>query len=62
MQTQKIKKITRENFKGTVYNIGTLPNHNYFADNILVHNCYKSNTTKGRNIHINKPDFYVDTK
>lgn len=48
----KIKSISRENYSGKVYNIGTLPNHNYFANNILVHNCYKSNTTTGQNMSL----------
>ena len=36
----KIKKISKEEFKGKVYNIETQKNHNYFANGILIHNCY----------------------
>ncbi len=48
----KIKSISREKYNGKVYNIGTLPNHNYIANNILVHNCYKSNTNQGNNMSL----------
>jgi intein/homing endonuclease len=37
----KIKTIDLEQFKGTVYNIGVEGTHNYFANNILVHNVDK---------------------
>lgn len=40
MFSMKIKKITRKNHKGKVYNIGVENNHNYFANGILVSNCY----------------------
>ena len=43
----KIKSITKEKFSGKVYNFHCLPNENYFADGVLVHNCYKSNTSNG---------------
>lgn len=46
----KIKKIKRYNYNGLVYNFHCLPNENYFSQNILVHNCYKSNTGKGHNM------------
>lgn len=42
----KIKNITKENFIGKVYNFHCLPNENYFSHNMLVHNCYKGNTSK----------------
>jgi len=35
----KIKKITITHYEGFVYNISTNPNNNYFAENVLVHNC-----------------------
>lgn len=44
----KIKKINKEHYVGKVYNIGTVPNHNYFANNMLVHNCYQSSTKEGK--------------
>jgi len=43
----KIKSITKEKFSGKVYNFHCLPNENYFANGVLVHNCYKSNTPNG---------------
>lgn len=46
----KIKKIEKLDYSGMVYNIGTTPNHNYFVNRILVHNCYKSNTGEGNNM------------
>jgi hypothetical protein len=33
-----------------VYNFHCSPDENYFADNILVHNCYKSNNPNGHNM------------
>jgi len=44
----KIKKISREQFQGKVYNFHTDPDNNYFANGVLVHNCYKSNTGRGK--------------
>jgi len=49
----KIRNITREDYSGQVYNIGTTPDHSYFANSLLVHNCYKSNTSKGKNMSLN---------
>lgn len=43
----KIKKITKENYVGKVYNIGT-NNRNYFAELCLVHNCYQDSTKEGK--------------
>lgn len=40
----KISKITSNTFNGYVYNFHCSPDKNYFANFILVHNCYKSNT------------------
>lgn len=41
----KIKSITSETVENTkVYNLHCTPNENYFANGLLVHNCYKSNT------------------
>lgn len=44
----KIKSIKREKFKGLVYNFHCIPDENYFSENVLVHNCYKSNTPNGK--------------
>jgi len=38
----KIKKITKENFKGIVYNLGVETHHNYVVNGVLVHNCYQN--------------------
>lgn len=43
----KIKKITKTHYKGKVYNFGTPPNHNYWANGMLVHNCYQGSTKQG---------------
>ena len=43
----KIKHISYEKSNQLVYNFHCSPNENYFANGMLVHNCYKSNTTKG---------------
>ena len=40
----KISKLTSNTFNGYVYNFHCSPDENYFANSILVHNCYKSNT------------------
>jgi len=40
----KIKHIVKTPFKGTVYDIGCSPDHVFFANGLLVHNCYKGNT------------------
>lgn len=40
----KIKSIRREQYCGKVYNIGTSPDHDYYANGILVHNCYQDST------------------
>ncbi len=43
----KIKSIKKEKFHGKVYNFHCIPNENYFANSVLVHNCYKANTPSG---------------
>ena len=44
----KIKNIRKEHYEGYVYNIAVENNHNYYANNILVHNCYEGNTPNGK--------------
>jgi len=44
----KIKSIKKSQYKGKVYNFGTPPNHNYWANGMLVHNCYQGSTPKGK--------------
>jgi intein/homing endonuclease len=34
-------KCIKKHFNQDVYDIGTKKNHNFFANNILVHNCGK---------------------
>ena len=46
----KIKTITKEQFSGTVYNFHCTPDEMYMSEGILVHNCYKANTTNGYNM------------
>lgn len=46
----KIKKIKKEYYEGKVYNFHCTPSENYYAKDVLVHNCYKSNTCKGFNM------------
>jgi MoaA/NifB/PqqE/SkfB family radical SAM enzyme len=49
----KVKSVKKIPYKGKVYNIGTTPEHNYFANNILVHNCYQNSDTKGSHADLN---------
>ena len=44
---QKIKKINKINYVGKVYNVEIENNHNYFAENILVHNCHENSVPNG---------------
>jgi radical SAM protein with 4Fe4S-binding SPASM domain len=48
----KIAKIKKHRYKGKVYNFHCLPDENYFGNNLLVHNCYKSNTNCGTNMSL----------
>lgn len=43
----KIKSIKRVPYKGKVYNFATPPQQNYYANGILVHNCYQGSTKDG---------------
>ena len=43
----KITSITKRPFVGKVYNFHCTPNENYFANGVLVHNCYKANSPSG---------------
>ncbi len=47
---ETIKDISKEHFRGTVYNFHCTPDENYFANGVLVHNCYKSNNSNGYNM------------
>ena len=44
----KVKSIKKVPFEGKVYNFGVPDNHNYFANSILVHNCYMGSTVNGK--------------
>jgi len=44
----RIKSIERIQYNGKVFNIETSPCHNYFANKILVHNCYMGSTKRGK--------------
>jgi len=46
----KLIKKTKLNAKENVYNIGVADNDNYFANNILVHNCKNKNSAQGHNL------------
>lgn len=46
----KIKSIVKTEISEPVYNFHCLPNENYYSEGVLVHNCYKSNTLKGKNM------------
>lgn len=43
----RITKITRRDFRGLVYNLGVANTHRYYANNILVNNCYTSAVKHG---------------
>ena len=44
----KIRKVTREDFNGIVYNLEIKDTHTYFADGVLVHNCHEKATPDGK--------------
>lgn len=44
----KIKDINRIKYTGKVYNFAVKDNNNYYANNILVHNCYEGCTPEGK--------------
>ena len=46
----KVIKKTKLNAKENVYNIGVADNDNYFANNILVHNCKSNQSAQGHNL------------
>jgi len=56
----KIKKIIRKNISGKVYNIGTLPNHNYIVEGQVVHNCYQNSTPEGVHADLKEIKIAVD--
>lgn len=44
----KIKSLTKDDYDGIVYNLGVDTTHNYFVNNILVHNCYLKGNINGK--------------
>ena len=53
-----IKSIKKKNYKGKVYNFAVKDNNNYFAQNILVHNCYEGCSLNGKHADLFSPDYY----
>lgn len=45
-------KIYREKFDGYVYNMGVDKTHNYYANGILVSNCYRGSSPDGKHANI----------
>ena len=39
----KVKRVSQEHFDGDVYNFHCSPDENYYANGLLIHNCYKGN-------------------
>lgn len=54
-----IKSIRKINYTGKVYNFAVKNNNNYFAQNILVHNCYEGCTKDGLHGRVDYP--FIDT-
>jgi organic radical activating enzyme len=50
----KIKNITKKKVNTRVYNIGTVPNHTYLAEDIVVHNCYQGSTPEGKHASLER--------
>jgi len=44
----KVKKVSRKRYVGKVHNIGVSNHPNYFANQILVHNCYQDSSAHGK--------------
>jgi hypothetical protein len=44
----KILEIREKEYNNYVYNIEVEENHNYFANNILVHNCHEGSSVQGK--------------
>lgn len=60
--TIKIKSIKPVVYYGNVYNIETSPDHNYLIGDvgILSHNCYQSNTVRGKNMSLDTFKSIID--
>lgn len=55
-----IKSINKIQYTGKVYNFAVKDNNNYYANNILVHNCYEGCSTNGKHGDLFKYPF-IDT-
>lgn len=57
----KIKSVRRMNYSGPVHNLETSPEHTYFANGVLVHNCYQGSTTEGEHASLEAIRKVADT-
>ena len=48
LQRNMIKSINKIQYSGNVYNFAVKDNNDYYANNILVHNCYEGCTANGK--------------
>lgn len=56
-----IQSIVKEQYDGMVYNFATPPQHNYFANGLLVHNCYQGSTKAGKHAKLEDIKRILDT-
>ena len=56
----KIKSITKKEYNGKVYNFGTKVLHNYFANDILVHNCHEASDKHGKHANLDNFNFLLE--
>lgn len=54
MYTKNIKRISKEHFKGKVYNFSVADDHNYVANGCLVSNCHEMSDKNGQHGDLNK--------
>jgi hypothetical protein len=54
LEFKKIKRITKINNNTDVINFTIEKNENYFANNILTHNCYMKRNHPGKNLNVAK--------
>ena len=47
----KVRKISKKQYKGKVFNISVEENENYIANNVIVHNCSHIKSHKGKKIN-----------
>lgn len=56
----EIKSITKKEYNGKVYNFGTKVLHNYFANDILVHNCHEASDKQGKHANLDNFNFLLE--